>query len=118
MRRRVRLRRAYRNVCYAGWDGRADIAWPGAGVALSHDCGPCLPPSDASRAGGEPVFCLEPQTAAPCAFDGLEAGRVRRRPYPRARRPGFGDASVSMSTIDRPARAGGRERPVTGTPSP
>ncbi len=25
-------------------------------------------------AGGEPVFCLEPQTAPPCAFDDLEAG--------------------------------------------
>ena len=24
-------------------------------------------------ADGEPVFCLEPQTAAPCAFDGLES---------------------------------------------
>jgi hypothetical protein len=25
---------------------------------------------------GEPVFCLEPQTAAPCAFDGLAVGAV------------------------------------------
>jgi len=64
----------YRNVCYAGWDGRADIAWPGDGVAISMVADPFFghlmlhAPAD-----GEPVFCLEPQTAPPCAFDGLES---------------------------------------------
>jgi aldose 1-epimerase len=64
----------YCNVCYAGWDGSAEIAWPRDGVHLSIT-------ADAvfrhlmvhAPADGAPVFCLEPQTAAPCAFDDLEA---------------------------------------------
>ena len=65
----------YRNVCYAGWDGRAEIAWPDDGVAISMVADPVFghlmlhAPAD-----GEPVFCLEPQTAPPCAFDELESG--------------------------------------------
>ena len=68
----------YRNVCYAGWDGRAEIAWPRKGVALSmiadavHTHLMLHAPAD-----GEAVFCLEPQTAAPCAFDELD-----REPLP------------------------------------
>lgn len=64
----------YRNVCYAGWDGQVDIAWPSDGVTISMVADSILgnlmlhAPAD-----GEPVFCLEPQTAAPCAFDGLES---------------------------------------------
>ncbi len=65
---------SYCNVCYAGWEGRADIAWPGDGVALSVIADPVFghlmlhAPAD-----GEPVFCLEPQTAPPCPFDELES---------------------------------------------
>jgi aldose 1-epimerase len=66
---------SYRNVCYAGWDGRADIAWPDAGVALLMIADPVFGHLMLhAPAGGEPVFCLEPQTAPPCAFDDLETG--------------------------------------------
>jgi aldose 1-epimerase len=64
----------YHNVCYAGWDGRADIEWPRENVRLSITADPVFShlmlhaPAD-----GEPIFCLEPQTAAPCSFDGLNA---------------------------------------------
>jgi aldose 1-epimerase len=65
----------YCNVCYAGWDGRTEIEWPHPGVGLSLIAEPVFGhlmfhvPAD-----GQPVFSLEPQTAAPCAFDGLETG--------------------------------------------
>lgn len=67
----------YRNVCYAGWERRAEIVWPDAGVLLDLSADPVfghlmfhVPP------GGQPVFCLEPQSNAPCGFDGLEQGRI------------------------------------------
>jgi aldose 1-epimerase len=64
----------YHNVCYAAWDGRAEIEWPHEKVRLSIS-------ADAvfgnlmlhAPADGQPVFCLEPQTAAPCAFEELDA---------------------------------------------
>ncbi len=65
------------NTCYAGWDGQARIEWPLAGVTLSIVADPVFGhlmlhvPSD-----GQQVFCLEPQSNAPCAFDGLEDGRI------------------------------------------
>jgi aldose 1-epimerase len=67
----------YRNVCYAGWDGRADIVWPDEGVTLSLSADPIFGhlmfhvPADGQR-----VFCLEPQSNAPCGFDGLDEGRI------------------------------------------
>lgn len=67
--------RAYRNDCYAGWPGRAEIAWPGAGIGMVVEADRIfghlmfhIPRHDPD------VFCLEPQTNAPCAFDGLEEG--------------------------------------------
>jgi len=67
----------YRNVCYAGWDGRADIVWPDEGVILALSADPIFGhlmfhvPADGQR-----VFCLEPQSNAPCGFDGLDEGRI------------------------------------------
>ena len=67
----------YTNTCYAGWDGRAEIAWPqlNMGLALTGD-GVFehlmfhVPPNRPD------IVCLEPQTNATSAFDGLEDGRV------------------------------------------
>jgi aldose 1-epimerase len=66
----------YRNVCYAGWDGRAEIVWPDAGVGLSLTADPVFRHLMSYVPGNHPVFCLEPQSNAPCAFDGLDQGRV------------------------------------------
>lgn len=67
----------YRNDCYAGWTGRADIAWPDHGIGMTMTADPIfahlmvhVPPDNAD------VFCLEPQTNAPCAFDALATGTV------------------------------------------
>lgn len=67
----------YLNTCYTGWKGYAEIEWPSAGIGLSIAADPVfghlmlhVPPD------GQQVFCLEPQSNAPCAFDGLEDDRV------------------------------------------
>lgn len=68
----------YLNKCYSGWSGCADITWPDLGIGLrlkAHRLFRHLMahvPMD-----GQPVFCLEPQTNAPCAFDGLERGEFQ-----------------------------------------
>jgi aldose 1-epimerase len=67
---------AYRNVCYAGWDGRAEIIWLDAGVRLSLTADPVFRHLMFHVPGNQPVFCVEPQSNAPCAFDGLDQGRV------------------------------------------
>lgn len=67
----------YRNDCYAGWTGRADIAWPDHGIGMTLTADPIFAHLmvHVPHGNGE-VFCLEPQTNAPCAFDGLETGTV------------------------------------------
>jgi aldose 1-epimerase len=93
----------YCNVCYAGWDGRTEIEWPHPGVGLSLVAEPVFGhlmfhvPAD-----GQPVFCLEPQTAAPCAFDGLDRRTSSRSPCPRTRRPGIGTASLLSPLLKAP----------------
>lgn len=67
----------YLNVCYAGWDGTALIDWPTVGVRLALHADPTFPHLMAHvPSSGEPVFCLEPQSNAPCGFDGLETGAI------------------------------------------
>lgn len=68
----------YLNKCFSGWSGCADITWPDLGIGLRLEAHPLFRhlmahvPMD-----GQPVFCLEPQTNAPCAFDGLERGEFQ-----------------------------------------
>jgi aldose 1-epimerase len=65
----------YVNVCYAGWDGTATVDWPAAGVRLTLEADPVFQHLMLHvPQGGEPVFCLEPQSNPPCGFDGLESG--------------------------------------------
>ena len=68
----------WQNYCHAGWDGRAEIVWPDADIGISMTADLIFAHLMLhSPASGEPVFCLEPQTSAPCGFDGLEAGLVQ-----------------------------------------
>jgi aldose 1-epimerase len=67
----------YVNTCYAGWDGHAEIMWPllDMGLVLTGDgvFGHLMfhvPPDRPD------IVCLEPQTNAPSALDGLEEGRI------------------------------------------
>lgn len=67
------------NNCYAGWTGTAEIAWPECGIGLSMTADPVFPHLMFHvPASGEPVFCAEPQSNAPCGFDGLEAGDLQQ----------------------------------------
>ncbi|MGO4832512.1 aldose 1-epimerase [Rhizobiaceae sp. 2RAB30] len=69
--------RAYRNDCYAGWPGRAEIDWPDAGVGMIVKADRIFGHLMFHVPRHDPeVFCLEPQTNAPCAFDGLEKGET------------------------------------------
>ena len=66
------------NNCYTGWNGLAEIAWPAVGVGLRLEADPLFSHLMFHvPASGEPTFCIEPQSNAPCAFDGLEDGRVQ-----------------------------------------
>lgn len=67
------------NNCYAGWAGTVEIAWPERGIGLSMTADPVFPHLMFHvPASGEPVFCAEPQSNAPCGFDGLEAGKAQQ----------------------------------------
>jgi aldose 1-epimerase len=67
--------RAYLNACYADWNGTAAVDWLAAGVRLNMRADPVFRhlmvhvPSNA-----EAVVCLEPQSNAPCPFEGIESG--------------------------------------------
>lgn len=66
------------NNCYAGWAGVGEIAWPVLSVGLRVTADPVFSHLMFHvPASGEPTFCIEPQSNAPCAFDGLAAGRVQ-----------------------------------------
>jgi aldose 1-epimerase len=73
--------RDYQNVCFTGWSGEAEICWPGHGVGLRISADPVFRhlmfhvPDD-NEHDNENVFCLEPQTSAPCGFDGLNEGKA------------------------------------------
>ncbi len=68
----------WQNFCHARWDGGAEIDWPDSGIGLTMKADPVFGHLMLhSPASGEPVFCIEPQTAAPCGFDGLETGLIQ-----------------------------------------
>lgn len=69
------LPRRHVNLCYEGWDGQARILWPAEGLALELSADPVLGQLMVHVPADDPeVFCLEPQSNAPCGFDGLEHG--------------------------------------------
>lgn len=69
--------RDWQNFCHTGWNGVAEIDWPEAGMGLRIEADPVLAHLMVHvPASGEAVFCLEPQSNAPCAFDELAEGQV------------------------------------------
>lgn len=67
----------WQNYCHTGWQRRAEIAWPEIGLGLRITADPVFAHLMVHvPASGEAVFCLEPQSNAPCAFDGLENGQI------------------------------------------
>lgn len=68
---------SYQNFCHTEWDGEASILWPrlGLGMAITADR-VFTQLMFHVPASGEGVFCLEPQSNAPCGFDDLANGAV------------------------------------------
>ena len=63
------------NTCYSGWSGQAEVIWPREKTVLTmtadatmHHLMVHIPADDTA------TICLEPQSNAPCGFDGLAAG--------------------------------------------
>lgn len=68
----TRLPAARRNLCYAGWDGRAEIVWPEWRQGLAIEAEPALGHLMFYTPKGAPHFCVEPQSNAAGAFNRLE----------------------------------------------
>ncbi|WP_157966369.1 aldose 1-epimerase [Oceanibium sediminis] len=65
--------RSYLNDCHAGWDGKAEVCWPDAGIRLTICADKGLSHLMAHVPAHQfDTFCLEPQSAPPCGFDGLD----------------------------------------------
>lgn len=67
--------KTYQNRCYEEWTGLAEIQWVRAAVRLGISADRVfrhlmfhVPKDDPG------IFCLEPQSNAPCGFDGLDEG--------------------------------------------
>lgn len=68
----TRLPAARRNLCYAGWDGRAEIIWPEWRQGLRIEAEPPFRHLMLYTPKGAPHFCVEPQTNAAGAFNRLD----------------------------------------------
>jgi aldose 1-epimerase len=55
--------------CFGGWDGRATIAYPGAGVQLEFECEPALGHVILYSPAGKSFFAVEPVTHANNGFN-------------------------------------------------
>ena len=112
---------AYSNVCYAGWDGRAEIVWLDAGVRLSLTAELSLSPPDVpcSRQSAS----LLPRAAEQCALRlrwARSGARSSRRPYLGARRKRFGDVTFRCFDMTRDSLSLwrlGRVRPARRFPA-
>ena len=61
--------------CFAGWDGRATILWPGSGVQVRVECEEVFSHLVIYTPKGEPFFALEPVTNCNDAFNLAEGGQ-------------------------------------------
>jgi aldose 1-epimerase len=68
-----RLPDSWRNNDYGGWDGAAEIRWPGRGVGLAITADALFGHLMLYADPAKPFFCLEPQSNAPTAFNRLGA---------------------------------------------
>jgi aldose 1-epimerase len=66
------LPRGWRNNCYGGWDGHAEIRFPARGLGLRLTADPVFSHLMLYADPAKPFFCLEPQTNAACAFNKAE----------------------------------------------
>lgn len=57
------------DTCFAGWDGKATITWPGSGVRAVLDCAPPLDHLILFAPPGKPFFALEPVSNANNGFN-------------------------------------------------
>ncbi len=57
------------DCCFAGWDGKAVITWPGSGVRAEIDCEPPLRHIILFTPPGKPYFALEPVSNANNGFN-------------------------------------------------
>ena len=64
------------NHCFGGWDGRARIVYPGAGVELALDCDPVFGHVVVFTPRGESYFCVEPVSHANNAFNLAAKGQA------------------------------------------
>ena len=60
--------------CFGGWDGRATIAYPSAGVRLHFECDPLFGHVVIYTPPGKPFFAVEPVTVANNGFNLYAAG--------------------------------------------
>jgi aldose 1-epimerase len=67
------LPETWRNNDYGGWNGRAELRFPGRGVALLLEADPVFGHLMLYADPARPFFCLEPQSNAPCAFNRIGA---------------------------------------------
>lgn len=66
----------WRNNNYGGWNGLAEIRWPARGVGLRMEADPIFGHLMLYADPAKDVFCLEPQTNVPCAFNKAERGET------------------------------------------
>jgi aldose 1-epimerase len=70
------LPRGWRNNCYGGWDGLAEIRFPARGLGLKLTADPIFGFLMLYADPAKPFFCLEPQSNAACAFNKAEQGET------------------------------------------
>jgi aldose 1-epimerase len=63
------LPRTWRDNCYAGWDGCAEITFPRSGIGLRIEAGPLFRHLMLYCDPDKPFFCVEPQTHAAGALN-------------------------------------------------
>jgi len=63
------LPRRWRNNCYSGWDGRADVCFPLSGFGLRIEADPVFRHLMLYSDPDKGIFCLEPQTHATGALN-------------------------------------------------
>lgn len=62
------------DCCFGGWDGKAVITWPGAGVRAEIDCEPPLRHIILFTPPGKPYFAVEPVSNANNGFNLFASG--------------------------------------------
>ena len=86
---------SWRNNCYSGWRGVADIHYPRRGLTVTLEADPVFGHLMLYADPELDVFCLEPQTHASCAFN---------------KRDGYADTELGVLILEPRQRATGAIR--------